>query len=281
MTNNTIPNETVRRPRRGLRTVLVGGIIGAVTLGGLGASTANAHVTIQGDREMEADARGQIMLRVPHGCGGEATDTLTVRIPDGIRDVRPEQVSGWTASVEIGDVEPYDSHGNLITEGVVAITWTADDTPLPDDQYRDFGITLRAPSEPGVYEFPAVQYCGALEEAWIDEPGTDYPAPRLTVIEASNGDDHGHSHDEGNDDSDDHGDIANGNGDDHGDGSASDVDEHIAELERTITELRDDLADIENNTAGTSAGVGAGLAAGALGGLIVSGLVIGLRRRNN
>ena len=41
----------------------------------------------------------EITLRVPHGCDGAATDTLEVKIPAGVTNVKPKLMAGWTIDV--------------------------------------------------------------------------------------------------------------------------------------------------------------------------------------
>jgi uncharacterized protein YcnI len=148
-------------------------------------TTANPSTTVAG-------AYAVIDMRVPHGCEGVATAVLDVSIPGGVVSVKPEQVSGWTVTTETGTYdEPVVMHGQELTEGVVSVTWTADDGgELPDGLFRDFGLSVKLPDAAGdtIY-FPAVQTCvDGSQAAWIEIPAGDdaelaKPAPAVTLTE--------------------------------------------------------------------------------------------------
>lgn len=194
-------NPTFRR--RATTSILFGG---AVTL--LVAGPAAAHVTAD-PSATAAGGYAVVDLRVPHGCDGEATNEVEVQIPDGVISVKPEQVPGWTATTELGAYdEPVELHGSEVTEGVKVVTWTADDgQELPDDQYRDFGLSVRFPDAEGeTLTFPAIQTCvDGSEEAWIEtsddpEAELDHPAPTITLTAAGDGHGGGDGTDDGTED---------------------------------------------------------------------------------
>ncbi len=65
---------------------------------------------------------------------------------------------------------------------VSSITWSGGS--LPDDEYADFPISAIFPETPGTISFPAVQYCGDTQVAWIEIPAAgqdpeslEHPAP--------------------------------------------------------------------------------------------------------
>lgn len=127
------------------------------------AFPAAAHVSVT-PSDAAAGGYATLAFSVPHGCDGESTNTIEVAIPAGVVSVKPEFVAGWDATTEIGPYdEPVELHGDEITEGAVAVTWTAQDdaAALPDDQFRTFGITMKLPdAEPGTeLPFPTVQGC--------------------------------------------------------------------------------------------------------------------------
>lgn len=205
-------------------------VLAAATLTALGllAGPAFAHATAT-PSEQPSDGFGRLAIRVPHGCEGQPTEVVTVRIPDGVVSVKPEQVPGWTAETEIGAYdEPVELHGQQVTEGVQVITWTAEPgNELPDGLFREFGITAKFPAGEGPLYFPTIQTCtGGGEEAWIEIPAEgedghslERPAPSVTLVASS-----GHGH--GDDDGMDHGDDAMSQDDDgamdHDDDEASD-----------------------------------------------------------
>jgi uncharacterized protein YcnI len=163
----------------------------------LATGAANAHATFESG-EVAVNTSAKFVLRVPHGCGEEATNTVRIQIPEGVIGVRPMPKAGWDLSTVTGAyAASYDLFGTPVTEGVTEIVWTNGD--LPSDWYDEFVFQARiAPAiavGSAVY-FPAIQECANGSEAWIEIPaeGQDphdlaMPAPGVMVIDA-----HGHSH---------------------------------------------------------------------------------------
>ncbi|HEY4250795.1 MAG TPA: YcnI family protein [Roseomonas sp.] len=150
---------------------------------------AAAHVTLD---PPQAVAGGYLRaaFRVPHGCDGAATESLTVSLPEGVATARPMPKPGWRLTITRAPLDPPvdNGHGRLIHERVVSITWAGG--PLPDEEYDEFVVMFRVPGPGGeVLHLPAVQQCsGGATASWteIPEPGrriTDYhhPAPSLRV----------------------------------------------------------------------------------------------------
>ncbi len=152
------------------------------------ASPAFAHVTLE-TPQAAIGATYKAVLRVPHGCGTEATTTVRVQIPEGFYNVKPMPKAGWTLETVTGPyAQPYDNHGTQLTEGVTEIVWT--DGNLPDAWYDEFVFrgTFAATLEPGTFYFPAVQECANGEEAWIDVSGdaaAEMPAPAVELVPAT------------------------------------------------------------------------------------------------
>lgn len=171
-------------------------LLSTAALVGLLALPAAAHVTANPNH---APAEGYIAtsLRVGHGCGDAATVEVAVRMPSGVLSATPEQLPGWAVETVMGELdEPYDSHGETVTEGVREVVWTAEPgNELDAHQYRDFGLSLRLSGEPGeTLYFPTVQTCTEGENAWIEIPDTveewdtlDSPAPYVTLSAAADG----------------------------------------------------------------------------------------------
>lgn len=169
----------------------------ALTLVAVAAGPAMAHTTANPD-EAEAAGFAKIDFRVGHGCDGQPTQALAVRIPDGVVSVKPEQEPGWEADTETGELdEPVELHGEEITEGVTEVSWTAQDgSELPDDEVRDFGLSMQLPDRAGeTLYFPAVQTCpDGSEIAWIEIPqegespdDLEEPAPSVMLTAAQDG----------------------------------------------------------------------------------------------
>ncbi|QSB14695.1 YcnI family protein [Natronosporangium hydrolyticum] len=144
------------------------------------AAPAAAHVTA--DPNEVSSGYATSLLRVPHGCDGEATTAIRVQVPDGIENLRPQQVGGW--EIEISDDE---------------IAWVGGD--LPDTEFQEFGINFRVLDDaPEILWFPTIQECGDTEHRWIDIPETldgwgalDEPAPYVinSVSGGASDEDHG------------------------------------------------------------------------------------------
>jgi uncharacterized protein YcnI len=147
-----------------------------------------AHVTIP-EGEVPSGGTAVIHLRVGHGCEGLPTDTVEVRLPDGVVAGQPEYIPGWTVETEMVESEPYERFGETLTERVGVIRWSGGS--LPDIAFLDFGLRATFLADAGsVLAFPVVQRCGDAEEAWIEpvvegEAEPEHPAPTLAVVEAA------------------------------------------------------------------------------------------------
>ncbi len=173
---------------------LAGAIVGATLMVAV-AVPASAHVTIIDGASVPSGGHGtQISFRVGHGCDGAATDTIEIRIPEGVTGIKPKWMAGWTAQTEPraaaeASVAPGASSAPSDHPEVGVVRWTGG--PLPDDQYLDFQMLAVFPATPGAeLYFPVVQRCGDAESAWIEIPAEgqdpdelDSPAPSVTVGE--------------------------------------------------------------------------------------------------
>lgn len=142
------------------------------------ATPALAHVSLEhGEATIGSSYRA--VLRVPHGCGDDATTAISVTIPEGFAGAQPMLKPGWTLETHA------DADGR-----VKEITWS--DGELPAAFYDEFIFrgSFAPYLEPGVFAFPTVQHCGAGEEAWTG--GEDgQPAPALTLLPADSHAGHG------------------------------------------------------------------------------------------
>ncbi len=149
------------------------------------AAPALAHSTLE-VQEATIGASYKAVLRVPHGCGTEATHTVRVQIPEVFFNVKPMPKAGWNLETIVGPYEnSYDNHGTLVTEGVKEIVWSGGN--LPNEWYDEFVFrgTFAPSLQPGTFYFPAVQECANGEEAWIDVTGdenAEMPAPSLELV---------------------------------------------------------------------------------------------------
>ena len=98
-------------------TITVGLAAAALAL----PATAQAHVTAN-PSEAPAGGYAKFDFRVPHGCEGAATRSVTVRLSEGSTSVKPQVVPGWEISTKTGELrEPVELHGERITEAVTEV----------------------------------------------------------------------------------------------------------------------------------------------------------------
>ena len=165
----------------------------AATLAAL-ANPALAHATFEVS-EASPGASYKAVLRIPHGCGTEATHTVRVQIPEGFFNAKPMPKAGWALETVTGPYEhTYDNHGTPMTEGVKEIVWSGGN--LPNEWYDEFVFrgTFADTLEPGVFYFPAIQECANGEEAWIDVSGEgERPAPSVQLVAEGGQGEHHHA----------------------------------------------------------------------------------------
>src|SRR4051812_44379118 len=123
------------------------------------ATTALAHSTLE-TTQAPPNSTYKGVVRVPHGCKGEATRTLRVEIPETVIDVRPMPKAGWTLTTARGAyAKSYDLYGKAIAEGVKEIVWSGGE--LPDTFYDEFifRARIRAEAAGKTLAFQVVQEC--------------------------------------------------------------------------------------------------------------------------
>jgi len=149
---------------------------------------AHAHATLE-VREAQIGSTYRAVMRIPHGCGTEATHTVRVQIPEGFFNAKPMPKAGWELETVTGPYEnTYVNHGTELTEGVIEIVWSGGH--LPNEWYDEFIFrgTFADSLEPGRFYFPTIQECANGEDAWIDtsgEPGASRPAPSVTLTQGT------------------------------------------------------------------------------------------------
>lgn len=120
----------------------------------------------------EAGRRVDVGFVPTHGCGTAPTIGIDIQLPDDVLDPLPQDLDGWTASLDDR-----------------VVTW--DGGPLPDGDELTFSVDVLLPDAPGTtLSFPTIQRCPDGESlAWIQQPGdgTDqsYPAPVIAVVDAT------------------------------------------------------------------------------------------------
>lgn len=163
---------------------------------------ACAHSTLEvAQTTIGAGYKG--VVRVPHGCAGEATHTLRVSIPDEIANVKPMPKPGWTLTTKSGPyATPFNYHGKMMNEGVKEIVWSGG--ALPDAHYDEFVFTgtIIPGAKAGTVYVPVVQECANGAEKWVETPPAHdaqarlkYPAPPLVLVQSTQP--HGQAHSPG------------------------------------------------------------------------------------
>jgi uncharacterized protein YcnI len=155
------------------------------------APEALAHITLE-NQQAPVGASYKAVLRVPHGCDGQATVALRVRIPEGYLDVKPMPKSGWKLDVTRGKYQkPVSLRDAKVSEGVTEVGWSGGN--LADAYYDEFVLTgyvsddLQAGQT--IY-FPVVQECEKGVHRWIEIPAAgaaghaeqSEPAPALRLV---------------------------------------------------------------------------------------------------
>lgn len=125
------------------------------------AAPALAHVEVDADN-VRPGAQATYTVEVPNESAEADTVKIEVQLPNGMTDVKA-RAKGWDVSVD-GDVL-------TIAGGRIA-----------PDKSRAFTFTARNPREAGEVTFATIQtYSDGEEARWVGDPGSDNPAPVLTI----------------------------------------------------------------------------------------------------
>ena len=165
----------------------------ATAVAALATLTAHAHVTLD-QPSAPAGSTYKAVLKVGHGCEGSPTNVLTVRLPAGFRGAKPVPKAGWTLTVKKAKLDqPYDNHGQTVTEDPAEITWRANSREawLEDAWYDEFIVRGQLPAQAGPLWFAVVQGCEKGVAEWVQVPesgtstqGLKAPAALLNVLPA-------------------------------------------------------------------------------------------------
>lgn len=156
-------------------------------------TTAFAHATLD-IKEASVNTYQRLAVRIGHGCDGQATEKLSIKIPEGIISVKPMPKSGWQLqTIESDYSAEYKIHGKTITSGVTTLIWSGGE--LDDTHYDEF--IFRARFTDGLTQgqktyIPIVQNCADGELSWSEIPaeGQDphdlkRPAPGVMIKAAA------------------------------------------------------------------------------------------------
>jgi hypothetical protein len=147
---------------------------------------ASAHITLE-QASANAGAYQKLTFKVGHGCEGSSTNSITVRLPDGVMGAKPMPKPGWKINVVTEALtKPYQSHGKTISKDVSEISWN--EGSLPDAYYDEFSIQVKLPDTPGKLYFKITQLCEKGRLDWVEIPKEGQsrqdlkaPAPMLEV----------------------------------------------------------------------------------------------------
>lgn len=138
----------------------------------LTAGVAGAHATLD-LKTAKADTVVTLTLRVPGEHEPAYTTKVTMEVLAGFSDTACAPKAGWTCAVT-----PDSSQGRS-----AVVTWTRQGTGVSGNDLLPF--TTRTPNANGAFAFQVAQtYSSGVKDFWDGAPGTDTPAPRLTVTGA-------------------------------------------------------------------------------------------------
>jgi uncharacterized protein len=161
--------------------------LAAAAVGLLGvAAPAMAHVTLQ-PNEAPADGFTRLAVRVPNERDNASTTKVQVKFPPGFYSVSYEPVADWSVDVKMRKLDkPAEQFGEKVTEEVAQVSISTSGAGIAPGQFRDFGLSLKMPNEPGkALTFKALQtYSSGEVVRWIGPPDADEPAPQVTLLPA-------------------------------------------------------------------------------------------------
>lgn len=121
------------------------------------ASPALAHVTVN-PKAVPAGSTSKLTLRVPHGCEGSPTTSISVKIPVGVTAVKPLVHAGWEITLRKDE-----KSGEF-----ASVTWSGG--KIPDEYVDEFALVAKLPATAGkTVFFPVEQGCEKGSVAWVAE----------------------------------------------------------------------------------------------------------------
>jgi uncharacterized protein len=151
-------------------------------------AAAQAHVTLQ-PNTAPAGAFTVLDVRVPTERDNASTAKVDVQFPAGFAAVSYQAVPGWRVKVIKKKLAtPVQTDDGPITEGVDRMVWTRTSRSggIKPGQFQDFPLSVQIPGKAGSkLTFKALQtYSNGEVVRWIGAPGSDTPAPQVTVTSA-------------------------------------------------------------------------------------------------
>src|SRR3954469_12384483 len=152
-------------------------------------AAAQAHVTLQ-PSQAPAGAFTVLNVRLPTELGSASTAKVDVKFPDGFAAARYQNVPGWKVRVITKKLaQPIQTDDGPITQGVDRMVFarTSAAGGIKPGQFQDFPVSVQIPGKAGdKLTFKAIQtYSNGTVVRWIGAPGSDTPAPQVTVTAAA------------------------------------------------------------------------------------------------
>jgi periplasmic copper chaperone A len=152
-------------------------------------AAAQAHVTLQ-PSQAPAGAFTVLDVRVPTELEGASTAKVDVQFPAGFAAARYQNVPGWNVRVITKKLAtPIQTDDGPITEGIdrMVFSRTSGAGGIKPGQFQDFPVSVQIPGKAGdKLTFKALQtYSNGKVVRWIGAPGSDEPAPQVTVTAAT------------------------------------------------------------------------------------------------
>jgi periplasmic copper chaperone A len=159
-----------------MRNILIP-LCAALALTTVSALTVGAHSSLENAKSPLGSYKA--VVKIPHGCEGQATNSVQIEIPEGYVGVKPMPKAGWVLELEKGDyARTYKMHGKDVSSGVKVVTWKGGE--LPDDNYDEFVLngTLADLDLGTKLAFVTTQACKNGQ----DPHALKFPAPVLEIV---------------------------------------------------------------------------------------------------
>ena len=146
-----------------------------------GAALGHAYVHMT---HMPAGWIHDVEVRVPHGCEGDPTTEVRVKIPEGVMRVTVAHSQDWKVETIMRELDPPIEMGEgfQIKQTVDEIVWSGSE--LPSQRFGRFLFRVMLPDEPGrILWFKTIQRCGDKELRW-DQEKTDEDQPMGVFLRA-------------------------------------------------------------------------------------------------
>lgn len=143
------------------------------------ASVASAHVTVK-PAEVSQGSYEIFTVRVPSENKGTTTQSIEIRVPDGVDVLRVEPKAGWTYAL------------NKEGERITSVAWSAEGEGLKETEFTEFRFQGKVAADAAELNWKAYQtYADGSKADWVEAADGQYPAS-VTTVTPGTGDSHGH-----------------------------------------------------------------------------------------